>query len=163
MAYQLTKLEISNMQRAQGADDYGFLYQLSYFFNDIVERATFLKEAIFSYNNPNEYETNIVVVPMSDMTFISHKYLTYIDLDGNDFSLSQTSRKIAKIIDMEDSLRTLSIKDQIGAMKIHVDLTLATSATAYDGSIVITDVATQGVIVSQATGRTSELTILQDQ
>jgi len=64
---------------------------------------------------------------------------------------------------MEDSLRTLSIKDQIGATKIHIDLTLATSATAYDGLIVITDVATQGTIVSQATSRTAELTILQDQ
>ena len=88
MTYLLDKLEISNMQRAQGAADYGFLYQLSYFFNNIVERDTFLKEAIFSYNNPNNYETNIVVVPLSDMTFISHNYLTYIDLDGNDFSFS---------------------------------------------------------------------------
>ena len=101
----------------------------------------------------------------SEMLRYSYSYptdtLLTLSIAGADFSSQTSCDNLATLVNTCDNLARLDISNQQGTRTVTLDVTLATSAEAMDGTITVRDASDSSLITTMSTGRTLALTITQ--
>jgi len=84
-----------------------------------------------------------------------------LQVAGADFSSQTSCDNLATLIDTCEGLTSLDISNQQGTRTVTVEVNLATSATAMDGTITVRDSSDSSIITTESTGRTAAINITQ--